>query len=133
MRVMLDSNIIISAVVFGSKPMLDIIDRLLDEYKFVLCSYIIDELRRTFDKKFPAKTGDLEEFLDEMPFELFCTPHTLPKHNLFTIRDEKDEKILYSAILADVDILVTGDKDLLVVEGIERPEILSHLEFLGKY
>jgi len=38
----------------------------------------------------------------------------------------------HSAILADVDLLVTGDKDLLVVD-IERPEIISHLEFLERY
>jgi len=36
-------------------------------------------------------------------------------------------------MLSDVDILVTGDKDLLAVEDVERPEILSHLEFLKKY
>jgi predicted nucleic acid-binding protein len=51
---------------------------------------------------------------------------------LFEIRDKKDEPVVYSAITADVDILVTCDKDLLTVE-IERPSILSALEFVDTY
>ena len=133
MRVMLDSNILVSAIVFGSKPMLGIIERLASKYSMVLCSYVIDETRRVFREKFPKFTSNLERFLIDVPFEMAHSPRILPKHDLFTIRDEKDEKILYSAILADVDVLVTGDKDLLVVENVERPEILSHLDFLNKY
>ena len=133
MRVMLDSNILVSAVVFESKPMLEIIQRLSSKYSMVLCSYVISELRKVFKEKFPDYISNLEHFLIDVTFELVHTPQKLPNHGLFTIRDEKDEKVLYSAILADVDVLVTGDKDLLVVEDVERPEILSHLEFLEKY
>ena len=133
MRVMLDSNILVSAIVFESKPMLEIIQRLASKYSLVLCSYIISETRRVFKEKFPNHVVNLEHFFINVPFELIDTPQVLPEHNLFTIRDKDDEKILYSAILAEVDVLVTGDKDLLVVEDVERPEILSHLEFLVKY
>ena len=132
MRVMLDTNILVSAIVFESKLMLEIIQRLSSKYSLVLCSYVVDELHEVIDEKFPAKTSELEEFLIEVQFELFYTPRILPKHDLFTIRDKDDEKVLYSAILADVDVLVTGDKDFFNVD-IERPEILTHLEFLEKY
>lgn len=50
------------------------------------------------------------------------------KQNLFQIRDESDYPILYTAILEDVDILITGDKDFLDIE-IERPEILTPAQF----
>lgn len=43
-----------------------------------------------------------------------------------------DEKVLYSAIIADVDILLTGDKDFSDIE-IEKPEILTPGAFLEKY
>ena len=52
-RVMLDTNILVSAIVFESKPMLEIIQRLADKYSMVLCSYVIDELREVIDEKFP--------------------------------------------------------------------------------
>ncbi|MCL2411548.1 MAG: putative toxin-antitoxin system toxin component, PIN family [Treponema sp.] len=133
MRVMLDTNILISAYVFKSELMLGLIQRLATKYSLVLCSFVIDELRGVVSKKFPTKKNEIERILADTPFELTLTPRVLPEHNLFVIRDKDDESILYSAILADVDVLVSGDKDLLVVKEIERPEILSHLEFLEKY
>ena len=53
-------------------------------------------------------------------------------NDMFVIRDADDEKVLYSAIISDVDILLTGDKDFSDVD-IERPEILTPHEFLEKY
>ena len=51
---------------------------------------------------------------------------------LFEIRDDKDYMVLYTAILADVDILITGDKDFKDIK-IERPEILTPKKFFEKY
>ena len=134
MRVMLDTNILVSAIVFESKPMLEIVQRLASRYSMVLCSYSLTELRRVFTSKFPKYISDLEYFLLETLFELVLTPQVVPYDFPFDIRDKDDENILYSAILADVDVLITGDKDLLVLaDDVERPEILSHLDFLKKY
>ena len=132
MRVMLDTNILISAIVFKSKIMRDVIARISEKGIIVLSSYIIEEFHEVINDKFAAKIGDLEQFLIELPFELVYTPKILPKHDMFTIRDKDDEKILYSAVMADVDVLVTGDKDFFDIE-IERPDIVSHIEFLKKY
>lgn len=43
-----------------------------------------------------------------------------------------DYPVLYTAIIEDVDILVTGDKDFSNVQ-IEKPEILTPGEFAEKY
>ena len=59
------------------------------------------------------------------------TPKTLPPHD-WTIRDPNDEKVLYSAIAADVDVLITGDKDFTLPE-IEKPEILTPRQFTEAY
>lgn len=40
--------------------------------------------------------------------------------------------VLYTAIIADVDILITGDKDFMGID-IERPEIMIPKDFLLKY
>ena len=44
------------------------------------------------------------------------------------IRDELDLPILASAIMEDVDVLISRDKDFLAVET-ERPEILTPEDF----
>ena len=46
-----------------------------------------------------------------------------------SVRDAKDEPVLASAIHADVDILITGDKDFSAVQ-IDRPVILTPAAFL---
>jgi putative PIN family toxin of toxin-antitoxin system len=129
---MLDTNILVSAIVFRSKRMNEIIRLLSEKHSLVLCSYVVNELHEVINDKFSDHAGDVSKFLLELPFELVYTPQELPKHELFEIRDEYDEKVLYSAIIADVDVLVTGDKDFCDIE-IERPEILSPMVFLEKY
>lgn len=132
MRVMLDTNILISAIVFRSKIMNGIIKSLATKHSLVLCSYVVAELRDVVKEKFPSKVNHIEIFLINLPFEYFYTPEPIPEHHLFEIRDKDDEAVLYSAITADVDILITGDKDFTDIE-IERPEILTPSEFLDKY
>ena len=51
---------------------------------------------------------------------------------LFEIRDNMEYPVLYTAIIEDVDILITGDKDFLDVE-IEKPEILTPAQFTERY
>jgi len=51
---------------------------------------------------------------------------------LFEIRDEDDYVVLHTAMMENVDVLISGDKDF---EGIvtDKPEILKPAEFLTKY
>lgn len=132
MRVMLDTNILISAIVFRSTIMNEIIKSLATKHSLVLCSYVVAELRYVVKEKFPSKVKQIEAFLVNLPFEYFYTPEPIPKHHLFEIRDKDDEAVLYSAITADVDALITGDKDFANID-VERPEILTPSEFLEKY
>ncbi len=52
--------------------------------------------------------------------------------DLFEIRDKMDYPVLYTAIIEDVDILITGDKDFAKVD-VEKPEILTPAEFAVQY
>ena len=131
MRVMLDTNILVSAIVFKSKIINGIIDALSEKHTLVLCSYVVEELHEVIDSKFPHKSADVEKFLYELPYEYVYTPNVLPP-SLHAIRDEDDVGVLFSAILADVDILITGDNDFIDVD-VERPEILSPRAYLNKY
>lgn len=65
------------------------------------------------------------------PFTLVKSPNN-PQENLFNIRDEDDYIILYTAIIENVDVFITGDKDFDDVK-INKPEILNPSEFIKKY
>jgi putative PIN family toxin of toxin-antitoxin system len=129
---MLDTNILVSAIVFTGEPIKNLIKQLSDNYSIVLCSYVIDELHDVISEKFPLKADAIEQFLHELPFELVYTPQTLPSSYNYDLRDKKDDKVLYSAILSDVDILITGDNGFFEIE-IEKPEILKPFDFVKFY
>ena len=54
------------------------------------------------------------------------------RNGLYTFRYDNDTPVIVSAIVSDVDILITGDKDFAEL-SIERPEILIPSEFLNRY
>ena len=63
MKVMLDTNILISAFVFKSKKMNELIYKLSKEHEIIICSYTVQELKELIDTKFKVSQKDLDEFL----------------------------------------------------------------------
>lgn len=131
MRVMLDTNILISAFIFKSSKMNLLIENLSKEHEIVICSYTIDELKDLIKEKFNVEYKALDNFLSEFNYTLVYSPSEV-EEKLFEIRDENDYIILHTAIIDDVDVLITGDKDFKDVD-IERPEIHTPSEFLEKF
>lgn len=131
MKVMLDTNILVSAFVFKSKMMNQLIYKLSTEHEIVICSYTIEELKELVDTKFKVTQNDLDEFLKDFPFILVYSPTTV-ENKLFEIRDKDDYIILHTAIIEDVDVFITGDKDFNDID-IDKPEIMNATEFLEKY
>ena len=65
MRVMIDTNIFISAVLFPKGKTSSALKKaLVSPYQPVTCDYVIDELHRKFQEKFPDRISDLNEFLN---------------------------------------------------------------------
>ena len=131
MKVMLDTNILISAFIFKSSKMNSLIEKLSTKHEIVICSYTIEELEDLINTKFNVDSKVLDEFLSNFPFTLVYSPKRIKK-KLFSIRDDNDYIILHTAIVENVDVLITGDKDFKDVK-IEKPEICTPSEFLEKY
>lgn len=128
---MVDTNVLISLLVFSSKKMNQMMECIFTEHQLVLSSYIVEELRDVVRRKFAGKAGVVDTLLGEMNYEYVYTPNILDEA-LFEIRDVKDYPVLYTAILEDVDILVTGDNDFSDID-IEKTEILTPTEFVERY
>lgn len=132
MRVMLDTNILISMIFFPSDTTRSLAQKLSSHHRIILCDYVIEELRLVTERKFPHKIRNLNRFFIELPFDLVYTPKVLDSTNTPTMRDCKDIPILATALKEKVDVFLTGDKDFLVLD-ITMPEILTMTEFNEKY
>ena len=122
MRILVDTNILFSALVFPrSKPARGLL-YIAENHEIVLCDRNIAELR---DILAPKYLPDAEVLLAEMSYELIPAVDHAEK----LIRDAKDQPILNAAIVSDVDIILTGDKDFLSLD-MEHPKCMTVAQFL---
>ena len=131
MNVFLDTNILISAVLnSNSIPAKAFIKAVSFPNRGLVCEQNIDEMRRIFNRKFPAKIQALETFLSLalLTLEMVNIPD-LEYTSENSIRDVNDRAILRAAIFAKADVLVTGDKDFLE-SGLHTPKIMTASDFL---
>ena len=132
MKIMLDTNIIISAALFPSgKAAQAFFKAISPPSEPIICDYIIDELHRKFREKFPQRTKELEAFLyNALSFiTVVSTPEEENQaENL--VRDPKDRPILRAALDAHAELFLTGDKDFLE-SSIKDPRIISVSDFLS--
>ena len=132
MKVMLDSNILISIAIFNSEKLKKLLEHVCQNYELIITSTIINEIETVILRKFPNKLEAMEKFMYKLPYQYEYIPESILNETTIELRDPKDIPILYSAILSNVDVFVSGDNDFDNVK-IEKPEILKASEFLNKY
>ena len=112
MRILIDTNVLFSALVFPRSKPAKALFYIADNYEIVLCDRNIAELRDILGHKEPKYLPDAEALLAEMSYELIAAVDHAEK----LIRDAKDQPILNAAIVSDVDIILTGDKDFFSLD-----------------
>ena len=129
MRIMPDTNVLVSAALFPNNKTAFALSRAMREHTLIICTYVLEELRSVFARKFPDKIDRLESFLSKLTYELCATPGVNPTTP--DMRDEDDRPILQAAIEAEADAILTGDNDFHALNlNIERPIIISPAVFL---
>ena len=92
MKIMIDTNIFISAALFPRGRVAEALYKALaSPYQPVVCDYVIEELHQKFREKFPDRIVELEAFLYiALPaFDIVITPEkTVDAES--KIRDPKD-------------------------------------------
>ena len=120
MRILIDTNILFSALVFPhSRPAAALL-HVANHHEMVLCDRNITELRDILQRKAPRFLPDAEVLLAELAYELIPAVDHAEK----LIRDAKDQPILNAAIVSDVDVILTGDKDFLSLD-MDHPKCMT--------
>ena len=125
MRILIDTNVLFSALLFPDSNPAKALIHVAENHEIVLCDQNLSELRDILKRKAPKYLPDYEVFIAELPFELIPAVDRAEK----LIRDAKDQPILNAAIIADVDIIITGDKDFLSMD-LKHPRCMTASEYL---
>ena len=131
MRILIDTNILISGLYFHGLP-----KKLLSEIdfeKFNVCvnEKIIAEYTDKIDNKFSKSKYILDKDLREKIFSSFKSFEI--KSDLKICRDPDDDKFINCAIDAKAIYIVSGDNDLLTIKNFAGIEIVTAREFYDKY
>ncbi len=138
MRVVLDANVLVSGLLFrGGPPARLLAAWRLGAFELLVSDCLIDELSRTLVRlaaRHQHKPAVLNDFLDTL--RLRCAlipldPAALVQASASGLRDPDDLPILAMLIGSGADFLVTGDKDLLALEGAHP--ILSPAAFESRF
>lgn len=126
MRVLLDTNVIISAVTTRGLCA-DVFRAVLGAHELVTCAQVLQEVRRVLSIKFGVPEQLIAEYLELITQEaIVAEPEDLPD---LPIQDQDDAAIVAAAIGAGAEVLVTGDHELQNLKSIGKVRIISPRAF----
>lgn len=134
MRVVIDTNIFISALIRPDGKPGQIIQRWRDGsftllYSDTLLQEWLDVLSRPrIQNKYHLTNEDAQTIL---MFILLRGEAVTPDRKITACRDPKDNQFLEVAAAGQADVIVSGDKDLLVLNPFEDIPIVSPHSFLA--
>ncbi|MBI2019466.1 putative toxin-antitoxin system toxin component, PIN family [Candidatus Daviesbacteria bacterium] len=126
-KVVLDTNIFISALVYGGIPEKVLRMVLTKELQVVISPVLQAELTDIITKKFPLSLSDMYLLKEEMEKSfIIVNPHM----DLYVVRDSDDNRVLEAAVEGDCDFIITGDQDLLELKEYRKIKIVTPVQFL---
>ena len=136
MEVVIDTNVFVSGWLWGGVPAR--IFKLARNQQIVICAsdQILAELNKTLSQnKLKPRFRDLGLTVEELQkgTEELVEIYPILERSFPELRDPNDWMILATAIAAQADVIITGDRDLLTLENHENIYILTAREFLNRY
>ena len=126
MRVLLDTNVLVSAVTTRGLCA-DVFRAVLAAHELVTCAQVLQEVRRILGMKFDVPEQLITEYLELIGQDaIVAEPEDLPE---LLIQDRDDAAIVAAAITAQAQVLVTGDRELQNLKNVGKVRILSPRAF----
>jgi putative PIN family toxin of toxin-antitoxin system len=125
-RVLLDTNVIVSAVTTRGLCA-DVFRAVLAAHELVICPQVLQEVRRILGMKFDVPEQLIAEYLELIGQDAIVAEFEgLPD---LPIQDRDDAEIVAAAIGARAEVLVTGDHELQSLKNIGQLRIISPRAF----
>ena len=131
MRIVVDTNVLISGVFFGGMPRKVLSAVISKEITAYATEEIVDEYNEIVQEMISRKQGHLN---NDILAPLIGTMEIVEaKTRVELSRDPDDDKFLGCAKDAKALYIVSGDKDFLVLDKFEGIEIITAKEFCERY
>jgi putative PIN family toxin of toxin-antitoxin system len=131
MRVVFDTNVVLSAIFFGGTPRQCLLLWARKKFQLAVTAEILEEyaaLAALMTVRTGIRSSGQIEWMRAKA--KFFEPAPLGKQRS---RDSKDDMFLACALAANAEFIVTGDKDLLELRKPFGIEILDPRKFLNRF
>jgi len=129
MKIVLDSNIFVSSFYWSGNPrkVFDRVTNGLDE--LYITGEILNEIVSVMSEdKFDTSMDEIKEYVKIIEsYSIKLSSKNIPEK---ISRDESDNKILQCGFDGNVDFIITGDNDLLVLKEYGKIKIIKPKEYL---
>lgn len=131
MRVVLDTNVLISALFWNGNERVLLDKCRTKELELILSPYILEELGRVLDTKFSLPKDRIADYSQNL---ILISKFVFPSKEIHAIKDDPtDNMILECAVAGNANIIVSGDKHLLNLGDYKTIRILNARDFLSEY
>jgi len=126
MKILFDTNVLVAAFL-RSGSSYDVIEQAIHEHEIYYTTFIIGEFRRVFKDKFHYTALVVNEFVVFIEKFFIKGVTAVAIENI--CRDSDDDQVLADAIINKIDIIITGDKDLLDLKTHKGIRIIHPNEY----
>lgn len=133
MRLILDTNILVSAFVFKSETANIVVRHAAKKHTLFFSESTFKELKSTLLKPKFSAFVELQTIRNFILNLVRIGEFIEPTEKIIVCRDPRDNKFLELALAGNVDCIVTGDKDLLVLNPFRGIKIISPGDFLIQF
>lgn len=129
--VVLDTNVLVSALGFGGPPLGALLRTFGDSYRLLATEATVAELDRVLAyNRLPFTDDDREAYLSILSREIELV---VPEADVEVVhRDPDDDRFLECALAGEARYLVSGDDHLLELGSFQGIEIVTPAEFLQR-
>lgn len=126
MRIVLDTNVLISSFI-GRGTSHKVLEHCVRHHDLVTSQFILDELREKLTDKFKYSSTTADEAIELLRSRMEIVEPTALSSPV--CRDADDDSVLATAVTGRCELIITGDKDLLVLERLNKIKIVNPAMF----
>ena len=130
MKIVVDTNVLISGIFWGGIPFKIIEHWMNDDIELITSSPVLNEYVRVISDVGYNRPEFSKNWVDLLSTSITVVDVQL---SLALSRDPDDDKFLECAVSGNADCIVTGDDDLLVLGMVHGISILMPSEFLSRF
>ena len=131
MRIVIDTNVLVSGVFFGGFPRKILSSVVGQKITASATAEIINEYEEIVQEMIDRKQGHIDRTILAPLFKAMEIIEPITRVEI--CRDPDDNKFLGCAKDSQALYIVSGDKDLLVIEEYENIQIMTAKDFYEKY